>query len=1690
MNNITIYEKGTAKVLNAETASNSHAVYKVNVDRENISKIIRLNNNLEITLNSGEKIVLENFFTGKLPHELVIENSQGDYFLLKLNEFNGEGVATKIDYMGISNFQEYITDNSASGDVPVWAWVAGGAGVIALAAAAGGGDGGGSSGNNNSNGDKTAPNAPSDIVFSQDGKIVTGLGEAGTKVFIKDASGHVIGTGTVGADGKFTVTLEKPLTNGEEIKVGLEDNAGNKSPDVIATAPDTTAPEAPSNIIVSEDGTAVTGTGEAGTKVLIKDENGNVIGTGTVGADGKFTVTLKNPLTNGEEIKVGLEDNAGNKSPDVIATAPDTTAPHYESAEVNSDGQLVLHYDQNLDGNHPPKPSDFTTTVNGQVVVPNSVTVLGKDIILTFVPPIETGQDVTFAYTDPTTGNDTNAIQDVAGNDSDSLPVTTLPSENNHSTVDGTGPIFISADVDGTGTKLTLTYSEALDSTNKPLSGAFTITIGGVSITVTTIDIIGNTVVLGFADPIYIGQQVRVAYADPTTDNDANAIQNAAGNDALNLAEFVASNGSTQIIPDVTAPVFQSAEVNTAGQLMLHYSEALDGINKPDANAFAITVNGQIVVPSSVTISGSDVILSFVPAIGVGQSVTFAYTDPTTGNDANAIQDVVGNDAVSIPVTALPPANNNSTVDSTAPVFQSAVVDETGTKLTLTYNESLDGANKPLASSFTITVGGVTVTPTTIDIIGNTVVLGFADPIYAGQNVKVSYTDPTTGNDINAIQDIAGNDAATVTDVLAGNGSTQISPDVTAPVFQSAEVNTAGQLMLHYSEALDGINKPDANAFAITVNGQTVIPSSVTISGSDVILSFVPAIGVGQSVTFAYTDPTTGNDANAIQDVVGNDAVSIPVTTLPPANNNSTVDSTAPVFQSVVVDETGTKLTLTYNESLDGANKPLASSFTITVGGVTVTPTTIDIVGNTVVLGFANPIYAGQNVKVSYTDPTAGNDVNAIQDIAGNDAATITDVLAGNGSAQVNPDVTAPIFQSALVDAAGTKLILAYNEILDGLDKPLASAFKVTVGGVTVVPTSIEIVGNTVVLGFANPIYAGQNVKVSYTDPTAGNDVNAIQDIAGNDAATVTDVLAGNGSAQVNPDVTAPVFQSATINQAGTKLTLTYNETLDAMNQPLASAFKITVNGNTVVPTSIDIVGNTVILYFSDEVRAGQHVRVNYTDPSVGNDVNAIQDIAGNDAGNVTNVLASNGSVVPDITPPLAPTIDFGYDDVGPVKGLITLGNTTDDATPKLYGSAEAGSTISIYLDNGALPGAVPIATVVADAFGSWSYQVNSALSNGKHAFTAKATDAAGLISPLSAEFDLTIQPTVTGNVAPVVAIKDASLLGLIGADVAGLIVLDQQPLLAVDANNNIQSVKLYANAGIGVLTLPTYTYNAALLAELGLKIGAGSGDNSGVVGLIGASSTLIIESINGGAIDNLVVNEFLASVKLGAKGLGAILDVSLLGIMEVSATDSNGLTTTADKGHLLNLGVIPGLLDGGSAYIHYGDATANNLDFSSATTNQRLYGFDGNDALHGGKGNDILRGGKGNDTLTGGGGNDFLSGGAGSDTAIYKLLDNANKTGGNGMDTWDDFHVGNTLTDTEADKIDISALLLGKNVTATNIGEFVSVHYDSTSKVAIVSLDFDGEKTVFNSSPLLILTNQNTSFTLDDLIQNHQLLY
>ncbi|WP_010107254.1 SwmB domain-containing protein, partial [Verminephrobacter aporrectodeae] len=126
----------------------------------------------------------------------------------------------------------------------------------------------------------------------------------------------------------------------------------------------------------------------------------------------------------------------------------------------------------------------------------------------------------------------------------------------------------------------------------------------------------------------------------------------------------------------------------TGNQLVLSFGDTshlnADPTRKPANGAFTVLVDGVANAVTHVTIDAQTktVTLTLTTAVSNGQSVTVAYTDPTSGDDANAIQDATGNDAASFAATAVV----NNTRDTTPPVIHSAAV--TGDQLVLTYTES------------------------------------------------------------------------------------------------------------------------------------------------------------------------------------------------------------------------------------------------------------------------------------------------------------------------------------------------------------------------------------------------------------------------------------------------------------------------------------------------------------------------------------------------------------------------------------------------------------------------------------------------------------------------------------------------------------------------------------------------------------------------------------------------------------------------------------------------------------------------------------------------------------------------------------------------------------------------------------------------------------------------------------------
>ena len=144
----------------------------------------------------------------------------------------------------------------------------------------------------------------------------------------------------------------------------------------------------------------------------------------------------------------------------------------------------------------------------------------------------------------------------------------------------------------------------------------------------------------------------------------------------------------------------------------------------------------------------------------------------------------------------------------------------------------------------------------------------------------------------------------------------------------------------------------------------------------------------------------------------------------------TTDDRTPPRLASGAVGATGDSLELQFNEPLDlGAGRtPLVSAFTVTADGGSIVVGAVRVVPgypqSVFLTGLVPAIRQGQAVSVSYTDPTSGNDETAIQDRAGNDAASFSGQLLGNDSTATGSSVRSSTAEaSASLSATATQQI-------------------------------------------------------------------------------------------------------------------------------------------------------------------------------------------------------------------------------------------------------------------------------------------------------------------------------------------------------------------------------------------------------------------------------------------------------------------------------------------------------------------------------------------------------------------------------------------------------------------------------------------------------------------------------------------
>jgi len=849
--------------------------------------------------------------------------------------------------------------------------------------------------------------------------------------------------------------------------------------------------------------------------------------------------------------------------------------------------------------------------------------------------------------------------------------------------------------------------------------------------------------------------------------------------------DLVVTNGSTSNFVAVDGATY-TFDLTPGGDgdvtVSIAAAAALDSNNTPTAAA-TFTITSDTTAPTAVvaapagptnanpiafTVTFSEVVTGFGPGGVTVTNGTVAGVSPAGGASYTVTVTPAGDGPVSLSVNAgagADAAGNPSSASNTASVVfdgtaptatvSTAASDPTGTSpigFTVTFDEDvtgfgtagLDVTNGTVSNFVTVDARTYTfdVTPGADGPVGVTVLAGAAtdaagNPNPVSNTVTVTFdgtgpvaaANPLTTNDptptlTGTVDDPAATvtvvvDGQTVTATVTGTTWTADVPvalaegtyDIT--VIATDALGNAGTTTLTAGLVID-LTAPTAAVTTALTSPTSADPIPFTLTFTEDLTGFDQTgvtITGGTLFSFSQTDPRTytvvvtpGGDglvsvavnAGVAQDAAGN---------LNPASpaGSITFDGTAPTatVSTAASDPTGTSpigFTVTFDED---------------------------------VTGFGT---SGLDV----TNGTASNFVAV-------DARTYTfDVTPG-----ADGPVGVTVLAGAATDAAGNPNpgSNTVTVIFDGTG-PVAAANPLTTNDPT--PTLTGTVDDpdatvTVVVG-------GQTITASVTGTTWTADVpTPLADGTYDITVTAADALGNSTTTTLTGglviDTTAPSVAisppSAPLTAGGPiTFTVTYADAT-ALTVMLSDGDVMLVTTGTATGTA-SVSGSGLVWTVTVSGITG--------DGSIG--IVLAAGTATDAAGNAAGAAGPSVTFAVDNTAPAAPVV--GGLTAATDTGASATDGVTNNPAPTFTGTAEPGSTVEVFADDGTGP--VSLGTTTADpATGAWSLTLTTPLADGAYTITAVATDAVGNVSPASGGFALvidtadptaTVDPTSTGGVS------------------------------------------------------------------------------------------------------------------------------------------------------------------------------------------------------------------------------------------------------------------------------------------------------------------------------------------------------
>lgn len=1204
-----------------------------------------------------------------------------------------------------------------------------------------------------------------DDITSDTTVLISGDTDANTDVTLSSSLDGVIGSDTSDASGDFDITTIALSEGSHDITAVATDLAGNDSSTsvILTVVVDTTAPSVPStpdldagsdlgssstDDITSDNTPTISGTGDVGSLVrLVSDVNGN-IGSVLVDGSGNWSITSSTLNDGAHNITATASDSAGNTSAATAALVItiDTAAPAAPSTpDLDSLSDTGA---SNTDDD----TSDNTPTLNGTGTAGTTVTVTSS--VSGAVGSTTVGGGGTWSVTTSTLPDGSHTFTatatDTAGNVSASsagLAVnidTTInapagldldagsdsgASSTDDITNDNTPTITGTADANVT-VDLTSSIDGAVGSTTSDGSGNWSITASSLSdgthsLTATGTDTAGNVSAASSALSVEVDTDTPLAPGTPD----------------LNAASDSGTSNSDDITNDNTPTVDGTGEVGATIALSSSVegsigSATVDGSGNWSIDATTLSDALHTLTATATDVAGNTSVASSGLAILVDTSapVTPSTPDLDVGSDTGASN------------------TDDNTSDNTPTLTGTA---EAGSTVALTSDVggSVGSATADLGGSWSITAstladGVHSLTVTSTDVAGNTSSASSALSVTIDTAINtpaaldlVSSSD--TGDSDN--DDITRDNTPTITGTADAGDTVTLTSSVDG-VVGTATTNGSGVWTITTSTLTE--NTHSLTAVATDTAGNTSSTSSalsVTVDRT-VAAPSAPDLDAGSDSGSSSTDDITNDNTPTFTGT---------------AEANSTVKLTSSIngmVGSAAADGSG-NWTITSSALVDGTHVFTAST-TDVAGNASLSSTALSVVIDTVAPATpaAPDLDAASDSGSSDSDDITNDNTPTLSGTAeaGSTVAMTSSVDGAVGSATTDGSGNWSLTTSALSDATHSLTVTATDTA--GNTSASSSALSVEID--TAAPAAPS----------TPDLDAGSDTGASSTDDNTSDNTPTLTGTAeANSTVALTSSIDGavgstTADGSGNWSITASTLADGTHSLTATSTDTAGNTSvassalsvvidtaapaapagldLDTASDSGSSNTDDITNDNTPTINGTAEANSTVELTSSIDGSVGTTTadgsgNWSITASTLADGVHSLTATSTDTAGN-TSAASTALSVTIDTAAPAAPsTPDLN---AASDAGSSNTDNITNDTTPQLDGTAEAGATIAI---TSSIDGAVGTGT--ADGSGNWSIST-SALSDGVHTLTATATDTAGNVSPASAGLAVTI------NTSPPVA--------------------------------------------------------------------------------------------------------------------------------------------------------------------------------------------------------------------------------------------------------------------------------------------------------------------------------------------------